>query len=808
MIFEVTPEQIQALSDSDLRTLVGYLAEREAVSQGQSTVGITYSGHQNAKDGGIDVRADLLSVKTPGYLQRPNTGFQVKAEDMPRSAILKEMAPDEKLRASIKALADCSGSYVIVSSKGSVAHDALNDRRAAMAEAVADYPNGAKLHLDFYDRRRLATWVNQHPGLIPWVRGRSGQALSGWRPFADWSSSPRSIEDAYVLDDGTRLIGPSANDQAGLTGAEGINRLRNVLREPKGVVRLIGLSGVGKTRLAQALFDQRVGDGALDRHVAIYTDVADAPDPVPLELLNNLQHQNAHCVLIIDNCGLALHSKLAASVKSSDSPISLITIEYDVSDDEPENTEVFRLEPTTQGVITKILETRYPALTSPEIRTISEFSEGNARIALVLADTAKEGGSLANLKSSELFDRLFKQKNDADPSLLQTAKALSLVYSFDAETLEGESVELPILANLVEHSVTLLHGHIAEMERRRLVQRRSKWRALLPHALAHRLAKQALQDIHPDLLRTKFIQIAPERLLKSFSRRLGCLHASAEAQQIVASWLNAGGFLSNIETLNEFGLTILENVAPVNPEMTLAAIRRAYQRSPALFDTTRRHRQVLIKLLRAIAYDAQLFDDAVVMVAHAAKDTPSSNNTDDAINVYKSLFYMHLSGTHASAEQRARMIAQIAREMPDYSHLTLAALDALLESHWFSSHYNFEFGTRKRDFGLNPSTRGEVLAFCAVAFELCVELDEIPALSAPVRRYIANAFNRMAGHAQIDSLVSLAETFLRKGGWAQGWAAVRRASREAKKRCRVFVVFFLLVLVCRLLFLLLVFWFV
>ena len=44
MIFEVTPEHIGALSDADLRTLIGYLAEQEVVWVGQAASGVTYGG--------------------------------------------------------------------------------------------------------------------------------------------------------------------------------------------------------------------------------------------------------------------------------------------------------------------------------------------------------------------------------------------------------------------------------------------------------------------------------------------------------------------------------------------------------------------------------------------------------------------------------------------------------------------------------------------------------------------------------------------------------------------------------------------
>ena len=59
---------------------------------------------------------------------------------------------------------------------------------------------------------------------------------------------PAAEDGQYVLDQGVRLIGAHQNDN-GLKAEDGINRLRSTLNEPKGVVRLVGLSGVGKTRL-------------------------------------------------------------------------------------------------------------------------------------------------------------------------------------------------------------------------------------------------------------------------------------------------------------------------------------------------------------------------------------------------------------------------------------------------------------------------------------------------------------------------------------------------------------------------------
>jgi len=780
MIFEVTPAHIEALSDTDLRTLIGYLSEREVVNAGCSASSVTYGGHQNAKDGGIDVRVAADDGTVSGYVPRTQCGFQAKAESFAPADIGKEMRPGGKLRESICALGEANGAYVIVSSKGSVSDASLEARRKAMAAALADEPSAKGLLVDFYDKRRIASWVNQHPGIIAWVRNQVGQPFSGWSPFQDWSSSPTAEDGQYVLDDGIRLVGASLKSE-GLKAEAGINHLRTILNKPKGAVRLVGLSGVGKTRLVQALFDDRVGKSPLTQQLAVYTDMGDNPDPVPAELLSRIQNGAQRCILIVDNCGADLHRKLVARL-SSDSAISLITIEYDISDDESEKTDVFKLEPASKEVIQKILKPRFPNLTDREMETIADFSEGNFRIALALANTSKNGHSLANLKDRDLFIRLFHQKNDDNPALLRAAKVCSLVYSFDAETLEGAEAELPLLAALAEQSVTEFNGHVAELKRRQLVQKRSRWRALLPHALAHRLAKQALEDIPASELKTKFIDLASERLLKSFSRRLGCLHDSEEARRIVDDWLASGGMISDVDALNELGVVILDNVAPVSPKAVLKSIQAAAVRRKDFFDSNV-NAQGLVRLLRALAYEPTLFDGATDLIARFARSKTESNNLGEAINVFKSLFHLVLSGTHAPIRQRTNFVRKLAASAAqDDETLVLAALEATLKCSHFMSSYGFDFGTRRRDYGFYPATRFEQTNWYAEAFLLARDLAKNLTFRNRVRTMMAVQLRSLALHVNLNDLISLAEEFADDGGWPEGWVGVRGAIRTAKTR--------------------------
>jgi hypothetical protein len=648
-MLEISPDHIADLTDSELRSLVGRLCEAELRSLGLPVSAVTYSGDQDAPDGGVDVRVSLPNGRpVGGFLPRPDTCFQVKAQEMPPAAILAEMRPRGKLRPAIQKLAEQSGAYVIVSSS-SVSDSALQRRLTAMSRAVTDVSNAGAISLDFYDRTRIATWVRAHPGLIPWVRLKIGEAIPGWQSYGAWAYAPAGFAGEYLLDDTARLQTGRKEDGAGLPVLEGIKRIRDLLREPGKVVRLVGLSGVGKTRLVQALFDAHVGEGSLDPSLALYTNMADGPDPQPTGLLSDLVAGRARSVVVVDNCPWDLHRRLSEVCRLPGSTVSVITIEYDIREDEPEGTEVFAVKPSSLDLVGRLVGCRFPELSAIDARTIAESSGGNARIAIAIATTIRKNETITGLTDEDLFLRLFQQRHEHDKSLLMAAEACSLVYSFNGEEISGDAAELPRLGALIGETAQHVFRSVADLRCRDLVQQRGVWRAVLPPAIANRLAARALQNIPFDVIQAQLVNGAPERLLKSFSRRLGYLHDSAKALDIVEQWLGPDGLLGNFATLNELGNTMFVNIAPVAPEVTLAALERAFDRSENI--GALRDKKGLVALLRSLAYDASLFDRCVMLLVRIVEATEDSPDHKDAASTFGSLFSIYLSGTQAPVER-------------------------------------------------------------------------------------------------------------------------------------------------------------
>jgi hypothetical protein len=772
LFFDVGPDDISRLSDSGLRELIGRLCEAELVKVGHTPSHVTFGGDQNAGDGGIDVRVALPEgAQITGFIPRANTGFQVKRQDMPRSAILEEMRPHGQLRPAIVALAKQGGAYVIASALGSASDSSLQNRRAAMAEATAGTPEAHALHLNFYDRTSLASWAREHPAVVLWLRSKVGRQISGWRTYGQWT---RSTTDTYLIDDEVRILHRRGSVAPAQTAEQGISALRDVLNRPRGIARLVGLSGVGKTRLVQALFDDRVGIGALPRSLAIYADLADSPEPQPVALASQLIETRTRAIMVVDNSPPDLHSRLSELCRQQESQLSLLTVEYDIREDLPESTEVFKLEPASVKLIEKLLSQEFGVVSSVDARKIAEFSGGNARIAFALAEMVRRNGTLVGVSDEALFQRLFHQRHAEDQSLYFAAQACSLVYSFDGANVDDHG-DLARLGRIIGTDASSMYRYVAELRRRDLVQQRSMWRAVLPQAIAIRLAGTALENFPYRLIEEHVLH--DQRLLRSFSRRLGQLNTSPKAIEIADRWLSTNGLLADICKLNELGKTLLINIAPCAPDKLLAVLESAIQEG--LSEADAGIFADYLDLLRLIAYDADKFERCTelmirVLVAREIDDRAH------ALEIFLVLFRAIASGTHATVDQRVRIIEKLLQSsVPRRRQVGVLALREALRAGDFWVHLAFDFGARSRDHGYWPRSSTEYKQWFAEVLSL-VEQHGQPskAVAHEVRHSLVLTFRDIWRTASApDEVARAIHSLNAEQYWPEIWIAVRQTLR-------------------------------
>jgi hypothetical protein len=728
-IFHIQTDHIRALNDEQARELLARLCQAHVQQAGLDPSAVLWGGNQRASDGGVDVRVDCRPPSDLiGPLSRSVAIVQVKAEPFEPAKIGSEMAPKGVIRPSIASLATDGGLYVIASTRDDPADPRRTDRLAAMEKVLDEHGLAGKIKVNFLGARPIADWVEEFPSLAIWVREHIGKPIQGWNGYGPWAYKETDQEAEFIVGEEPRVFGPGATD--GMTDLQAIEAIRRDLAAG-GTVRLVGLSGVGKTRLAQALFDPRIKTDtpALSQDWAIYTDISNSPDPSPEAMIEALAGSSAPSILIVDNCGQKSHSALVERKAKAAKTIGLLTIEYDIQDDLPEDTVFYRLEGASGETISVLLRARYQHLSLNDVHTVIAASDGNSRLAFALASTSKYTDDLSSLKDGELFRRLFEQSQGAGDELLRCAKAASLIYSFDGEDVSPTS-EMAILAAFAGTTVADFRRNMVDLKRRGLLQERGKWRALLPHAVSNRLAAQALEEQLASEIEERLFTHAPERVRSSFAHRLSFLHTSPAAIAMVAGLIDCGGSFSEISRLTAKNLPIFLRLAAVAPEHALAAA----ERFAAGGDLGKLHEfeiEKIAQLVQSIAYDANLFDRCVEVLLTLLPLQPTVRNTrEKKLEHLKTLFQPYYSGTLATGVQRAPHIKRLlASSVPEDVDIAIALLEEALKVRGFRPPAISNFGARKRSVGWWPQNidehRAWYLLFIGIAEEHAFRSDEV-----------------------------------------------------------------------------------
>lgn len=779
--FELPEEALRQLSDEQLETLVLRLAEAEVVANGGHVSDVRGSGASDAPDGGVDVRVDV-SVEgfNSGFLPRSKVIFQAKKHTMPPRGISKEMCPGGQLQDAIAKQAESAGAYILVSLKDDCSDLMHDNRRKAMTAAMGNNPYKDRIHLDFYDRSKLRQWLRQHPGVTLWLRNAIGQLLSGWQPYGRWSHPPADDDDTLILADGVSITVPD-NCEERLTIKTAIPAVRKLARETAKAVRVIGLSGVGKTRFVQALFEETVGVDPLARTQAIYGDTGADLQPSAHTMVETLISERRSAIVVVDNCSAALHGELAKRVAASPAQtLKLITVEYDIREDQPQTTDVVCMTANGTDTAKQLLYRRYPDIGLANAHRVAAFAEGNAKVAIALAANIKPGESLASLKDDDLFNRLFYQRNQPDETLRRHAEALALVYSYAVEKESGID-ELAVLGQLVDATSKELFRATATLLERGIAQKRGKWRAILPQAIANRLAARALHSILPeDLLKT--FNHSSRRLCKSFAHRLGMLHDHEVAQAIAKRFLPMPQQSVSMAKLDNDGAWMLEYLAPVIPQEILEWIDNEINAScfKGLNPENYSSRMVttITDLLASLAYEKSMFDRCIKFLIRISDFEDNSNRNRDIYNRISSFFNPYPSETHATPDQReAIMRDMIWDKNPKYQGLGLKILDAALSQptdlpryYWYMN----EFGSRSRDGGYCPNNQQLIQwyqRFITVAVEASCDNDSNISHSARciLAKYLCYLWSQISLR---DQLTGTIKRLNQHQYWIEGYEAI------------------------------------
>src|SRR5207248_3301000 len=219
--------------------------------------------------------------------------------------------------------------------------------------------------VQFRDSSQIAHWVNAHPPVAVWVLERTQPGLIGpFRGWTHWAGRHEHDSSPWVPDP---RLAPLREE------------LRKLLAAPRGVARVVGLSGVGKSRLVlEALGpidDEETSKPRLS-DLVLYAVESEAGSTTVKNIIQNLADASVRAVVVVDRCMPEPHQDIAAMVKRSSSQLSLVTIDDEIPGNVRSSPDTLLVEKAEPEVIDRLLKGVAPNLPAEDHRRLLKFSDG------------------------------------------------------------------------------------------------------------------------------------------------------------------------------------------------------------------------------------------------------------------------------------------------------------------------------------------------------------------------------------------------------------------------------------------------
>ena len=708
---DVTAEHIARLDEKVLPAFMSRLIEAEANAYALKNYDLHINSEVRAADGGIDGKISWSDeLDRTKYLPCQENYFQFKAGNITEASATRDVSnKNGNVEPAIFDSLNSGGSYILICGH----HAPVQKRNKVCAALTAKFLQaGLKLKPDqvqFYSSEVLAQWTNDYPSAAVWVLENTQANIAG--PFRSWDHWARTAQHSQAL-----TVDPRLSDVK--------SKVMRCANTPKSVLKVLGASGVGKSRLVMESFGSDITEPNSDNeHMQLlYTDLHLFDAAVVKSSVLELADNGKRNVVVVDHCDPEMQQHLSGLIQRAGSQLSLIVIDDEipetVSHDDPNKIVVPNAE---NKVIKGIITSRLPNLPEPDLHRLIEFSNGNARIAALIADSWDGRTPLANFTDADLVDKTILGRNAVDrDKLLTCAKLLSAFGSFSRS----------FIPEIVKHGrgVTVLDVEyaLAHFHRRGVLQKKTGRVQILPLPIALNLAERqwiewrAKIEINETKLQDLLFSIDSSPLVEQIAEQLALINTTNVAIEVANKIAEDRNTFRNIEFLASLPdnglLSCLTEIDPIVYALLLWRVLSSSQNKIVAIQPNGKAQ--ILRALQVICFDVRTFDmgcKTLLLLATAEKPEADTGATKQ----FLALFPVLLGETEAAGPQRLKTLSQM---VADADQLELPILtNALFEGAKTSSFHRSRGGEIQGSRPVLSSWRpfgAEAIAY----IESCVQL--------------------------------------------------------------------------------------
>lgn len=624
------------------------------------------------------------------------------------------------LKERVAEIVESNGAYILFTNYN-LNTQQKDERIKKFREAIklAGYSNYNTLIIDVYDTNTIKDWVNENIAAITLVQKFNEITRDGFQTWDEWKMRLSGSEIPFKYNDKNKQY---------------INTIIGSVQK-KSPLRIIGHSGIGKTRLVLEAFNNESNDKNIQalKDQLVYFELNINGN---LAYLVNyiISHRSQTGILVIDSCDEDAHKALSGTVNSL-SKFSLITIDT-ISNTLEEN--FLKIERSEQKEIVNdiINDLLSPSHNKNDIEYLNNVCEGYPWMAVNFCNAIRKNGfnNFSGLLPKVFIKKLLFSDNSEDELHYSVIRACSVFSSFGLLDPNLKSILSENEQNIIEDQSTFIRQNILDQEvsqdkfynicrqyiDKDIIEKRGTNYVVKPTILAMNLAADWLRNTPPTKTKKIIQDLIGSQLGERFVERLTNLDELDEALTIVKELWGPNSPFGSAEVLNtQWGSILFRYVVEVNPIETSKALKAAfgnYSKSELL--NIEKGRRNLVWALEKLCFRKESFSNAArILYAFAAAENETWGN--NATNQFIQLFQVFLSGTEASLEDRLNIIRfGLTKQDEDYNRIAILALGrAILNDQYQRIMGAEKQGSKGQLSDYEPST-SEILAYWKTSIDI------------------------------------------------------------------------------------------
>jgi hypothetical protein len=751
-IYSVTNKHIESLNDKQLTKILSRLLYLEADKNKISKSSVNCSMEITVSDGGEDASIKWSNgPDNTDWFRCRNNLFQCKATEMAPSKckdeiLFKDKNGDVKLKPMVEKVLDDGGCYILFynrSLNSKYIGERINKFREAIKEAGKVYYNSSCIVI--YDANKIAEWVNNYLAAIIEVLEYNRICLpANLLTWSEWSGYEEYRKYSFETDE---------------TIESYIKQLREHFSQDEinKVARIIGLSGLGKTRIALEVFRK---DGTQEREIlhnkVVYIDINNKENEV-VHLIIELRRIGISGIIVVDNCSIEMHKKLVREIEHQESKLSILTLDFNL-----ENITapypIIQINQISTDVIKKIIKQSYKNIPEDDINRIADFAQGFPQMAVLISEARLNGeDTIGTLNDTEIANKLLWGRDNEDELKLEVIKSCAIFENFgfyDDRSIEKDYIAENICDDRIDKEK--FYKHAQYFIKKGILDKRGRYLAVTPLPLAIRLAAEWWRECSPEKGKRIILSEMPNNMVEFLCKQIGKLHFVEEARSLTSDLCSDTGPFGQAEVLTtKRGGRIFRALSRVNPSAATMAIFNAFKRySLEELKVITSERRDLVWALEDLAFWEETFDDAVrtlIMFSASENETWSNNAT----GVTKQLFHIFLSGTQATPQQRLSLLREtLSKKEEEYKAIAVKLLGSAIQTQGFSRTLGTERqGTRPTQEEWKPSLWKEVFDYWEEALSILSNIAKNgDSLANDAREAIILNFRGLVQYGRMEAL--------------------------------------------------------